>query len=285
MIEIQDLTLQVNDRILLKDFSATIASGERIGIFGPNGAGKSTFLKGLIGAFPQKTGKILLDGKSTKKQLSKIAYLPQELDVLPMDYSVIGFLTLFIRGNQCGIPFLKNRDIQRCEIALEQVNAAHLKKNLLKNLSGGERKRIMLAALLLGEPEVFLLDEPLANLDPRFQHELLLLIETLQKKLNLTFLITAHDFNPLLHLLDRVMFIGEGKAILNKPEKVIQSDVLSELYQTPLQVVEWNGRKWVLSTNEQELPNTLIESQVFLSPGEHCHGEHCHMDHTNRREQ
>jgi zinc/manganese transport system ATP-binding protein len=125
----------------------------------------------------------------------------------------------------------------------------------------------MLAALLLEEPDIVLLDEPLANLDPRYQYELLQLIEELQKKYHFTLLITAHDFNPLLHLLDRVMFIGEGKAILDKPEKVIQSDVLSELYKTALQVVELNGRKWVLS-NEQ---------RVFLNSDEHCHGNHCYV--------
>jgi zinc/manganese transport system ATP-binding protein len=96
---------------------------------------------------------------------------------------------------------------------------------------------------------------------------LLQLIDQLQKKYHFTLLITAHDFNPLLYLLDRVMFIGQGKAILDVPDKVIQSQVLSDLYQTSLQVVELNGRKWVLS-NEQ---------QAFLNPTEHCHGDQCHV--------
>lgn len=260
MICIQNLTLAVSDKVLLKDFSADIQKGERIGIFGPNGAGKSTFLKGLLNIFPRTSGKIFLDGQ-------KIVYLPQEMDALPIDYSVMGFLLLIIRGNKLGIPFVSKVDRALCEDVLTQVGAWSLHKKRMKDLSGGERKRIMLAALLLEEPDILLLDEPLANLDPRYQYELLQLIDQLQKKHHFTLLITAHDFNPLLYLLDRVMFIGQGKAVLDVPDKVIQSQVLSDLYQTSLQVVELNGRKWVLS-NEQ---------QAFLNPTEHCHGEHCHV--------
>lgn len=263
-IEIKNLTLQVSDKVLLENFTATIQSNECIGIFGPNGAGKSSFLKGLMGVFQKTSGQVLY---STHK--SHIAYLPQEFDPLPVDYSVTGFLKLFIRSNKLGIPLWTMKDRERCEAVLTQVDAMHLSKKSVKKLSGGERKRVMLAALLLEKPEVLLLDEPLANLDPRYQYELLQLIEQLQKQLHLTILITAHDFNPLLHLLNRVMFIGRGRAILDTPDKVIQNEVLSDLYQTPLQVIELNGRKWVLS-NEQ---------QAFFNPGEHCHGNHCSGEH------
>ncbi len=260
MIHIQDLTLSVSDKILLQHFSATIQAGERIGIFGPNGAGKSTFLKGLMNIFPRAAGSIVLD-----KQ--KLAFLPQEMDTLPMNYTVEGFLQLLIRGNKLGIPFYTKSDRRICEEMLEQVGALSLRKKEMKKLSGGERKRVILATLLIEEPDIVLLDEPLANLDPRYQYELLQLIEQLQKKYHFTLLITAHDFNPLLHLLDRVMFIGQGKAVLDIPDKVIQSDVLSDLYQTSLQVIELNGRKWVLS-NEQ---------RAFLNPDEHCHGKNCYV--------
>lgn len=266
MIDIQQLTLQVPHKILLHDFNAHIASGERIGIFGPNGAGKSTFLKSLMGLFPIASGQILLNHQPMHQQCHHIAYLPQEFDALSVDYSVMGFLQLLIRGNQWGLPWLRSNDRMRCEKALTDVDAMHLANKKLKKLSGGERKRIMLAALLLDNPKILLLDEPLANLDPRYQSELLSLIDKLQKKLSLTLLITAHDFNPLLFLLDRVMFIGEGHAVLDTPDQVIQSDVLSHLYKTPLQVVEWHHRKWVLS---------MESNPVFLNFSEHCHGEHC----------
>lgn len=265
MIKINNLSLQVSDKTLLKNFSAEIQSNECLGIFGPNGAGKSTFLKSLMGIFPGATGEIILDGHAIHKKCSWIAYLPQEFEPLPVDYSVLGFLKLLVRGYQWGFSFPLAKDTQRCEEVLAETDALHLAKKSMNTLSGGERKRVMLAALLLEQPKILLLDEPLANLDPRYQYELLQLIEKLQKKLQLTLLITAHDFNPLLHLMNRVMFIGQGNAVLNFPDKVIQSEVLSNLYHTKLQVVELGGRKWVLS-NEQ---------QIFLNHGDHCHGEHC----------
>lgn len=257
MISIRDITLQFPNRTVLQNFSAEIQRGERIGIFGPNGAGKSTLLKALLGITPLKSGTISISDTAI------IAYLPQDFDALPLDYSVIGFLMLLIRSEKFGLPILKKWDYQQCDAVLTQVGALHLKNATLRKLSGGERKRVMLAGILLSQPTVLLLDEPLANLDLRYQKEMLHLINTLQKKLNLTLLITAHDFNPLLSMLDRVLFIGEGQGILDLPEKVIQNQVLSDLYKTPLHVVEVHGRKFVLSD----------EQSNFLNTSAHSHGD------------
>ncbi len=258
MIGIDHLSLNVShpDKVLFSDFSAQITPGERIGIFGPNGAGKSTFLKALLGLFLPAQGQIKIDKKT-------IAYLPQEMDPLAIDYSVAGFLKVVWRGSHWGLPTIGSVQ-HEIEAALQKVDALPLQNTLLKNLSGGERKRVMLAAVLMGEPAILLLDEPLANLDPYFQKELLLLIDQLHQRLKLTILITAHDFNPLLPYLDRVMFIGKEKALLDTPEQVINTETLSALYQTPLDVVEFKGRKWVLAGGQQ----------VFLQT-EHCHGGAC----------
>ena len=256
MIGIENLSLSVPAKRLFEGFSAEMMPGERIGIFGPNGAGKSTFLKALIGLVKPAQGRIKIDKKS-------IAYLPQEMDTLPIDYSVSGFLKTVLHGARWGLPNLGTvrHDI---EAALQKVDALPLEHQLLKNLSGGERKRVMLAAILMENPAILLLDEPLANLDPHYQAELLQLIDLLHKRLKLTILISAHDFNPLLPFLDRVMFIGKEKAVLDTPERVINTATLSDLYQTSLEVVEWKGRKWVLSGDQQ----------VFLQ-AEHCHGGNC----------
>ena len=256
MININNITLQVPGKILLQNFSAQIAEGECIGIFGPNGAGKSTFLKALLEIVPLQAGNISI------MKSSVIAYLPQEFDALTLDYSVIGFLQLLIRGEKFGLPILKKQDHERCDEVLSEVCALHLKHKPLKKLSGGERKRIVLAGALLNRPNILLLDEPLATLDLHYQKEMLNLIHQLQKNFNLTLLITAHDFNPLLHLLNRVLFIGEGQAVLDFPEKVIQDEILSDLYKTPLHVAEIDGRKWVLSQ----------EKTMFLTEGADCRG-------------
>ena len=256
MIGIENLSLAVPGKVLFEHFAAQILPGERIGIFGPNGAGKSTFLKALLGLIKPTQGQIHIDKKS-------IAYLPQEMDSLPVDYSVSGFLKTVLHGVRWGLPNLGSMR-QDIEAALQKVDALPLQNQLLKNLSGGERKRVMLAAVLMENPSILLLDEPLANLDPYYQTELLQLVNQLQQRLKLTTLISAHDFNPLLPFLDRVMFIGKERAILDIPERVINTETLSHLYQTAMEVVEWKGRKWVLSGDQQ----------VFLE-AEHCHGGDC----------
>ena len=171
------------------------------------------------------------------------------MDSLPVDYSVSGFLKAVYHGARWGVPYLRSI-AEEIHAALQKVDALQLQDQLLKNLSGGERKRIMLAAVLMENPKILLLDEPLANLDPHYQKELLHLIQQLHARLKLTILLTAHDFNPLLPFLDRVMFIGKEKAVLDIPDQVINTETLSALYQTPLEVIERNGRKWVLADQE-----------------------------------
>ncbi len=257
MIGIENLTLAVPGKTLFSGFSASIAVGERIGIFGPNGVGKSTFLKALLGLSPSSRGQINIDKK-------KVGYLAQEGESLAADYSVEGLLKAVCQGERWGLPYL-GRGQMMIEAALQKVDALALKKNRFRALSGGEKKRVLLAAVLLENPTLLLLDEPLANLDPYYQKELLTVIDHLHQRLKLTVLITAHDFNPLLPLLDRVLFIGKHQAILGTPDEVIQTKVLSELYQTAVEVVEFKGRKWVLAGGE---------SPFFMNT-EHCHGGDC----------
>lgn len=252
MIGIENLSLAVPHKVLFQHFNAVIKPGEKIGIFGPNGAGKSTFLKALLGLIPIKGGSIRIDHALPAAVRRQIAYLPQEFAHLPANYSVSGFLQALPGGKK------------GARTALTRVGALHLEHQRFKNVSGGERKRVMLAALFLETPRLVLLDEPFANLDPRYQQELLVLIMNLQASLGFTLLMTAHDFNPLLRHLDRMMFIGKEEAILDTEVQVLQSQVLSDLYETPLDVVEVRGRKWVLSG----------ESPLFMN-SEHCHGGSC----------
>jgi zinc/manganese transport system ATP-binding protein len=260
VIGLENLSLSVPGTVLCEHLTATIRSGEKIGIFGPNGAGKSTFLKALLGEVKPSGGWVQIEGAEPAAHASDIAYLPQYFETLPVDYSVAGFLSIVLRGERWGLPRLVSQNRARIDAALARVSALPLKNKKLKTLSGGERQRVLFAALFLETPKIVLLDEPLANLDPRFSQELIVMLMQLHREMHFTLLITAHDFNPLLAHLDRVMFIGRGQAVLDVPEAVIQGSVLSALYGTPLQVIELNGRKWVLSS----------DNDVFLE-GQHCH--------------
>jgi zinc/manganese transport system ATP-binding protein len=127
------------------------------------------------------------------------------------------------------------------------VEAQALAERPLCELSGGELQRLLIDQALLGSPRVLLLDEPLLGLDPRFQQAIVALVKRAQQSEGMTVLFTAHELNPLLGAMDRVLYLGGGRASLGSVDEVITSEVLSGLYGTPIDVVRVNGRIIVLS--------------------------------------
>src|SRR6202000_2684545 len=111
----------------------------------------------------------------------------------------------------------------------------------LVETSGGERQRLLLAQALLGSPKLLLLDEPLISLDPHRQHAVIDLVRQVQQELGIAVLFSAHELNPLLGTLDRVLYLGNGQAALGAVDEVITGPVLSRLYGFPIEVVRLNG--------------------------------------------
>ncbi len=127
------------------------------------------------------------------------------------------------------------------------VDAEALSARPISALSGGQRQRLLLAAALLGRPKLLLLDEPLISLDPAAQAGIIALIRRLQETLGLTVLFAAHDINPLLSTMDRVLYLGGGKAAIGTVDEVITSATLSTLYGAPIEVIRAGGRIFVVS--------------------------------------
>jgi zinc/manganese transport system ATP-binding protein len=127
------------------------------------------------------------------------------------------------------------------------VQATDLARRPLAETSGGERQRLLLAQALLGHPRLLLLDEPLISLDPHHQRTVVELTGVLQCELGIAVLFSAHEINPLLGSLDRVLYLGAGQAALGTADKVIVGPALSGLYGSPIDVVHLNGRIFVMS--------------------------------------
>ena len=108
-------------------------------------------------------------------------------------------------------------------------------------------QRLLLAQALLGKPKLLLLDEPLLSLDPHFQQTTVALVKRIQQAEGITVLFTAHELNPLLDAMDRVLYLGHGHAALGSVDEVITSEVLSRLYGSPIDVLRVNGRLLVVS--------------------------------------
>jgi zinc/manganese transport system ATP-binding protein len=167
-------------------------------------------------------------------------------------------------------------DVER---VLDLVGAHQLASRPLSELSGGERQRLLLAQCLLGDPRLLLLDEPLISLDPRHQTGVVELVRRVQRELNITVLFSAHELNPLLNSLDRVLYLGSGRAALGTVDEVISKPVLSRLYGSPIEVMRVNGRIFVMSGDVEidKLDHAHEEGDEHEHEHEHDHGhEHGH---------
>ena len=131
--------------------------------------------------------------------------------------------------------------------ALGLVGARDLGFRPLGDMSGGERQRLLLAQALVGKPELLLLDEPLLSLDPRRQEMAIEVVRTMCRERKITVLFSAHELNQLLGAVDRVLYLGNGQAVLGSVDEVVNAPVLSRLYGTEIHVVRADGHIFVMS--------------------------------------
>ncbi len=239
-IEFQNITLSFPQKNLLTDFTMSIAQGEFIGIFGPNGAGKSTLLRTILGLVTPNAGNIKLYGNSPQRGNRDIGYMPQQRpEQLSHPLTARTYLQSSLIGLGWGLPLVSKA--QRIRIA-ETIALTGLEDFIdqpYAQLSGGERQRLGLAQALINRPKALLLDEPLSSLDLKQQGKMVALIKSIQQQLKITVLFTAHDINPLLGMMDRIIYLAYGKAAIGTVAEVVNSATLSWLYDTPLEVIPW----------------------------------------------
>ncbi len=229
--------------MVLQEVSAAIYPGEFIGIFGPNGAGKTTLLRAILGLITPVSGNIRVFGKPPGRGNRLAGYLPQQrAAVADLPICAWDFVASAWNGERWGLPLIGARGRRQVDRAIEQVEAQALAMRRLSQLSGGELQRLLLAQALLGEPRLLLLDEPLISLDPHFQDAVVTLVRRIQQETGITVLFTAHDPNPLLGTMDRVLYLGNGRAVLGAVEQVITGEVLSRLYGMPIEVAQIRDR-------------------------------------------
>jgi len=247
-IELSHLTLTRGERVVLSCVDASIAEGEFVGVFGPNGAGKTTLLQAILGVLRPRQGEIRVFGAPAGNGGAQAGYLPQKRSTLG-DLRLRGrdFVASAYKGERWGLPILGAEGRAAVGWALETVEATELAERPLAELSGGEQQRLLLAQALLEKPRLLLLDEPLISLDPRYQQAVVDLVKRVQRALGMTVLFTAHELNPLLGAMDRVLYLGGGQAALGSVDAVMTSEVLSRLYRAPIEVLHVDGRIIVVS--------------------------------------
>ena len=247
-LQISDLTISLGGNEILSGVNATIEEGEFIGIFGPNGAGKTTLVRAIIGTLRPTRGNISVLGLPPGQAGRQIGYMPQGhggFDSTAL--SARALVAAACGGDHWGIPWTSTKSRQEVERVLEVTEAASYAARPFAVLSGGERQRVMLAQALLGDPKILVLDEPLASLDPRNQALLIECVARVKSLTRTTILFVAHDMNPLMRVLDRVLYLAGGKGVLGRLDDVVTSASLSKLYGFEIEVVRAENRVFVIS--------------------------------------
>jgi zinc/manganese transport system ATP-binding protein len=254
IINATKLKIEYGDRVIWEDVSFDIKQSEFVGILGPNGSGKTTLIKLLLGLIPVQKGILKVFGQNASKGNSRIGYVPQRRPIdSDMNIAAVELVKLGVSGTKWGLRSFTatDNDEKSALDALELVSAKELADKPLGVLSGGELQRVFLAQALVGNPDLLLLDEPLANLDIKHQVNLVQLISSIVKQRGLSVLLIAHDLNSLMPVLDKVIYVANGKVSSGKPEDIVTSKSLSQLYDSPVEVLrDSKGRVAILGIEE-----------------------------------
>jgi zinc/manganese transport system ATP-binding protein len=271
VIDLERATIEVGGRPVLSEISLSIDASEFVGVLGPNGSGKTTLMRALLGLIPPSAGSVRVLGRPPRRGNSAIGYVPQLRTVLP-DLRMRGFdvVASSMNGERWGLPVLAAANRRMIEETLTTVGARHLAERPLCEVSGGERQRLLLAQALIGAPRLLLLDEPLIGLDAHYQEVAIDFVRRFSRERGIAVLFSAHELNQLLGALDRVLYLGRGRAALGTVEEVVTAPVLSRLYGTEIDVVRADGHIFVMSKGRD------VEHVVHLHEEDHAHHQQQH---------
>jgi zinc/manganese transport system ATP-binding protein len=248
ILSVQKLSVRLSGREILREVSFGIRPGELTGLIGSNGAGKTTLFRVILGLQAPSAGRVLLDGRARSRRNPLIGYVPQKFLLDPdMPLRARDLVGLGLDAHRFGIPLPSRSRRTLIDESLAAVDADRFADARVGELSGGEQQRVLIAHALIARPKLLLLDEPLANLDLRAGGEVVALLSRLAKELGLAVLISAHEMNPLLPVMDRIVYIAGGRAASGTTEEVVRADVLSELYGSHVDVLNVHGRVLVVA--------------------------------------
>jgi zinc/manganese transport system ATP-binding protein len=244
-LAVRDLTVRFGPRTVLDRVSFTIAPGEFAGLIGSNGAGKTTLLKTILGQQPPSAGGV--------DRGAEIGYVPQKF-LLDPDMPLRGrdLIGLGLDGNKLGLPRPSRARRAAVQEMIEAVDATAFADARLGSLSGGEQQRILIAHALISRPRLLLLDEPLANLDLRSAKEVVDLLARIAHEQRIAVLLSAHEMNALLPVLDQIIYIADGRAVSGAPSEVVTTEVLTRLYGHHVDVLNVHGRVIVVAGDGEQ---------------------------------
>ena len=236
-LAVENLQKSYGSRLVVKDVSLSVESGEVVGLLGPNGAGKTTCFYMVVGLLPLDSGHIALNGHSIahlpihRRARLGLSYLPQEASVfrkLTVEENVRAVLELQVDSDQR--PLRKKDIADRLDALLDDLQIAHLRTNTALSLSGGERRRVEIARALASRPRFILLDEPFAGVDPIAVLEIQRIVRFLKER-GIGVLMTDHNVRETLGICDHAYIINEGVVLAaGRPEEIVGNETVRRVY-------------------------------------------------------
>lgn len=260
ILEVREVDVRLSGRKILDRVSFNIAPGEFTGLIGSNGAGKTTLFRVILGLQPVSAGSVVFGGstrtggptrprtRARSRGHRQIGCVPQKFLLDPdLPLRARDLVGLGLDAHRLGVPRPSRARRALVEEMLEAVDATRFADTRVGRLSGGEQQRILIAHALIARPRLLLLDEPLANLDLRSAHEVVALLARIAREQQIAILISAHEINPLLGVMDRIVYLASGRAVSGGTDEVVRADVLSNLYGHHVDVLNVHGRVLIVA--------------------------------------
>ena len=243
VLRLRGETLAFGDRPLWRGLNLEVAAGEFVAVLGPNGTGKTSLLKVILGQQQLTAGDIEVLGAPVRRGSRDIGYIPQQKALeqgTPL--RARDLVEMGISGHRWGLPLTTRASRRRVDQVLASVGASEYGSAPVATLSGGEQQRVRVGQAIASDPRLLLCDEPLLALDLGHQKEVSELIDEKRRELDTAVLFVTHDVNPILGMVDRVLYLAGGQFRIGTPDEVLRSEVLSYMYDTPVEVIRSRGR-------------------------------------------
>jgi zinc/manganese transport system ATP-binding protein len=255
-ITLDGVSVSVQGRQVWSGATFAIEPGSFTAVVGPNGAGKTTLLRLLLGLAAASAGRVTVLGEAPRRGRPDVGYVPQRR-TLDAGTPVRGrdLVGLGVDGHRWGFRLpLRSHVAEDTAVdrVIAEVEANAFATRPVGRLSGGEQQRLLLAQALAGNPRLLLLDEPLASLDVRNQVAIAHVVNDVVRETGVAALMVTHDINPILGVIDQVVYIAHGRVLAGSPQDVVNTQTLSAIYGGQVEVLrDSHGHVFVVGLDQE----------------------------------